>query len=174
MGPFAQADDHPFRCDLDHARRVDKLPEQPRRPRPGEALQPSGSAPVQEISQDRQVQDEVHVQPDRAAQAIEREGRDLFTKGVLHVIPTGGGLDGFACRLRLREVVGPDERRRLVPQSRHDQLPQVAVGAVEPDPLVDVSDLAALPLGSGDRAVLPALRGQASHAPTGPTRDGGL
>src|SRR5947208_1574659 len=41
---------------------------------------------------------------------------------------------------------------------------QVAVVAVEPDPLVDVPDLATLPLGLSDLAMLPALRGQASHA----------
>ena len=89
---------------------------------------------VQQVRQHRQGQVEVHVQPHVAAQAIEVEERDLFTKVVLDVISAGVGLDDFAGRLRLRQVVGQEEGRRLVAQPRHDQLPQVAVVAVELGP----------------------------------------
>src|SRR3954454_12359246 len=83
---------------------------------------------------------------------------------VLNVISTGVDPDDLAGRLRLREVIGQDEGRRLVPQPRHDQLPQVAVVASEPDPLIDVLDLASLPLGLRDLAPTPALRGKAADA----------
>src|SRR3954454_9043033 len=83
---------------------------------------------------------------------------------VLNVISTGVDPDDLAGRLRLREVIGQEERRRLVTQPRHDQLPQVAVVAVEPDPLIDVLDRTSLPLGLRDLTASPTLRGQASDA----------
>jgi hypothetical protein len=48
--------------------------------RPGEAFELLGQAAVQEVRQRRQGQVEVHVQANVAAQAVEVEGRDLFTK----------------------------------------------------------------------------------------------
>jgi len=50
-----------------------------------------------------------------------------------------------------------------VPQSRHDQLPHGAFAAVELDPFIDILNLAPLPLGLGDLAVLPAVRGKSLH-----------
>ena len=50
-----------------------------------------------------------------------------------------------------------------MPQSRHDQLPHGAFVAVELDPFIDILNLAALPLGLGDLAVLPAVCGKSPH-----------
>ncbi len=97
---------------------------------------------------------------------------DLFPKHVLHVISAGVGLDDFAGGLPLRQVVGQEKGRRLVPQPRHDQLPRSAVVTVELDPFIDILDLAALPLGLSDLAMLPAVRGQSFRVPACPTRVG--
>ena len=90
------------------------------------AFQPFGQPAVQKVREHRQGQVEVHVQTNVAAQAIEVKERDLLTKVVLHVIPAGVGLDDFASRLRLRQVIGQEEGRGFVPQPRHDQLPHGA------------------------------------------------
>ena len=174
VGSFAQANDDLFRRDLDVTRRVDELPKQLGRASPAESLQSFRQLAVQKVREHRQGQVKVHVQANVTAQAIEVKERDLLTKVVLHVIPAGVGLDDFASRLRLRPVVGQEKGRRFVPQPRHDQLPHGAFVAVELDPFIDILDLAALPLGLSDLAVLPAIRGQSLHAlPTCPIRVGG-
>ena len=83
---------------------------------------------------------------------------------IIDVIPARIGLDDFACRLHLRAVVGQEEGREFVPQPLHDQLPHGAFVADEPDPFLDILDLATLPLGLGDLAVLPARRREPLHA----------
>ena len=158
MGPFAQMDCDPFRPDLDDARCVDELPKQPGRARLGKAFHPFGQTAVQQVGQHRQRQVKVHVQTHVAAQAIEVEERDLCTEVILDVIPAGVGLDDFAGRLRLRVVIGQEEGRGFVPQPRHDQLPQGALIAVEPDLFLDIGDLTALPFGLRDLAPPPAIR----------------
>ena len=87
VGTFAQVHDDLVRRDLDHARRVDELPEQSGRARPDETLESFGQPAVEQVRQDRQCQIEVHVQPHVAAQAIEVKERDLFPEVVLHVVP---------------------------------------------------------------------------------------
>src|SRR5271157_1326659 len=175
VGAFAQADDDLFPCDLDESLRVDELPEQTGGARPDKALQPFAQSAVQEVRQYRQGQVEIYIQANIAAQAIEVKKRDLFTKVVLDVIPARVSLDDLPRRLWLGQVIGQEESRGFVPQPRHDQLPCGALVAVEPDPFIDILDLAALPLRLGDLAVLPTVRGQPLHAcqhPRTATADG--
>jgi hypothetical protein len=160
VGSFAQRDDRLFLRDFDRARRVDELPKRFGRSHPGKTLEPFGQVAVQKVREHRQGQVEVHVQAYVTAQAIEMKKRDMLINIVFDMIPARIGLDGFAGRLRLRQVVGQEEGRVFVPQPRRDQLPHGAFVAVELDPFIDILNLAALPLGLSDPAVLPAVRGE--------------
>ena len=55
----------------------------------------------------------------------------------------------------LRAVVGQEEGRRFPSQPRDDQLPHLALVAVQLDLLIHIADLTTLPLGLGDLAALP-------------------
>ena len=172
MGSLAQTNDHHFLGDLDGPRSIDELPKQLGGASPAESLQSFRQIAVQKVREHRQGQVKIHVQANITAQAIKMKETDLFPKQVLHVISAGVGLDDFAGRLPSRQVVGQKEGRGLMPQPRHDQLPLGSIVALELDPFIDILDLAALPLGLSDLAVLPAVRGQSLRVPTCPTRVG--
>jgi hypothetical protein len=113
----------PFPDDLDGTRPVDQLPKRPGRARMNEPFEQFGQPPVDEVREHRQSQINVHVQSNVATQTIEVKKRDLFTQVILEVIPACVSLNDFACRLWFRLLVGQEEGRRFVSQSRHDQLP---------------------------------------------------
>ena len=172
MSPLVQTDGDILACDLDDPLRVDKLPEQTSRACPRKTLQPFSQPAVQEVRQYRQGQVEFHVQANIAAQTVEVKKRDLLTKMILDVIPARVSLDDFSGSLRLRQVIGQEVGRGFVTEARHDQLPHSPFVVVELDQFIDVLNLATLPLGLGNLAMLPAVQGQTPHAPTCPSRDG--